>query len=309
MPCFKPRDAYRSKVKKSDGKFVISFQPALKDNKAWDPLKIPCQKCLGCRYERSRQWAIRICCEQQTHELSCWITLTYEKMPANNSLNKTDWQKFMKRLRKWIYTHEDKQRKIGYFMAGEYGEQFQRPHFHACIFNFDFLDKEFAGFTKKGQPLYHSTLLDRLWTHGIANVSPLTYENAVYTAKYIMKTMLDEDNIAPAHYNGRLPEFCLMSRNPPLGRDFYLKYRDQVYNNDTFTLSNGKKVRPPKRFDDWFKKNYPQAFEKIKQKRMLAAEKSPENAPYRLREREKNFRIRQQKLMEVKNDTKRIRSV
>ena len=45
-------------------------------------------------------------------------------------------KKFMKRLRKRF-----KGKRIRFYMCGEYGEQFDRPHFHACIFGVDFPDK------------------------------------------------------------------------------------------------------------------------------------------------------------------------
>ena len=44
----------------------------------------------------------------------------------------------MKRLRKKYGS------KIRFFQCGEYGELYGRPHYHACLLNFDFPDKEYA---------------------------------------------------------------------------------------------------------------------------------------------------------------------
>ena len=73
------------------------------------------------------------------HTSNCFITLTYapEHCPKDMSLNYEDFQLFMKRLRK-RYTGKT----IRFYMAGEYGESFDRPHYHACIFGFDFEDKK-----------------------------------------------------------------------------------------------------------------------------------------------------------------------
>ena len=45
------------------------------------------------------------------------------------TLQKSDLQKFFKRLRK--KTHE----KISYYAVGEYGDNTQRPHYHIILFN------------------------------------------------------------------------------------------------------------------------------------------------------------------------------
>ena len=123
-------------------------------------LQLPCGKCLGCRLERSRQWAMRCMHEASLYERNCFITLTYNDahLPANRNLEYSDFQKFMKRFRKRFPST-----KIRFYMAGEYGEKFGRPHFHACIFNFDFPDRKYLKTTGSGSKLYTSKLLESLW--------------------------------------------------------------------------------------------------------------------------------------------------
>ena len=65
-------------------------------------LELPCGQCIGCRLERSRQWAVRCLHEASLHENNSFITLTYDEasMPPGGSLCYRDFQLFMKRLRK-----------------------------------------------------------------------------------------------------------------------------------------------------------------------------------------------------------------
>ena len=133
MPCFCPLEGWRSKDRSSTGKRKIVFNPrdALRDM----PVTVPCGQCIGCRLERSRQWAVRCIHEASLHEDNCFITLTYDDahLPTDLSLNVSHFQKFMKRLRKRFGEG------IRFFHCGEYGENFGRPHYHACLFTSDIL--------------------------------------------------------------------------------------------------------------------------------------------------------------------------
>ncbi|WP_217268498.1 rolling circle replication-associated protein, partial [Lactobacillus helveticus] len=74
-----------------------------------------------------------------------------------------------------------------FYMAGEYGESFDRPHFHACLFGLDFSDKKFYKTTKTGSILYTSKILEELWPFGYSTVGDVSFESAAYVARYIMK--------------------------------------------------------------------------------------------------------------------------
>lgn len=40
---------------------------------------IPCGKCIGCRIDKARDWAVRISCEALTSKYRSWfLTLTYD---------------------------------------------------------------------------------------------------------------------------------------------------------------------------------------------------------------------------------------
>ena len=136
MPCFHPLTGYLARDANASGKRSIVFDPKLAlgvDVKR----QVPCGRCIGCRLERSRQWAMRCVHEASLYKNNCFITLTFNDyyLPKDGSLHVEHFQKFMKRLRKRFGSG------VRYFQCGEYGELLRRPHYHACLFNFDFPDR------------------------------------------------------------------------------------------------------------------------------------------------------------------------
>ena len=138
MPCYNPLKGYRSRTLNASGKRSIVFN--LREGYVDQPIEVPCGQCIGCRLERSRQWAVRCVHEASLYKNNCFVTLTYsdDKLPSDGSLHFDHFQKFMKRLRRF---YDDS--RIRFFHCGEYGEQYSRPHYHCCLFNFDFVDKKF----------------------------------------------------------------------------------------------------------------------------------------------------------------------
>lgn len=230
-----------------------------------------CGQCIGCRLEKSRQWAVRCVHEAQLHKHNCYITLTYndQHVPIDNSLNHRDFQLFMKRLRK---RYEPK--IIRYYMAGEYGERNQRPHFHACIFNHDFDDKKYLRKTPSGNILYTSPTLEQIWTQGYSSIGTLTFESAAYIARYIMKKItgvnqqkhyekLDEKT---GEIKRKEPEYNNMSRRPGIGQNWLRKYKTDIYPQGTLII-NGHKARPPRYYDQEYKKSNPMQYKALISKR------------------------------------------
>ena len=150
MPCYHPLSAYHI-VPQSGNDFrgEISF-PEPKTNLQYHQVNLPCGQCVGCRLERSRQWAMRCVHESQLYEKNCFITLTYNNdfIPPGNTLVVKHFQDFMKRLRK---KYGD---GIRFFHCGEYGEKTGRPHYHAILFNHDFDDKYYWRTTKLKHKCY-----------------------------------------------------------------------------------------------------------------------------------------------------------
>lgn len=245
MACYHPLQAYRT----SDGSVV--FQQ-LRRYDVIASISLPCGQCVGCRLERSRQWAMRCLHEASLYDRNCFITLTYseEKCPLDGSLNYSHFQNFMKRLR-FKYG-----RNIRFYMCGEYGPLHGRPHYHACLFNHDFSDRELWKTTQSGSKLYRSAELEQLWPDGFSSVGEVNFESAAYVARYIMKKITgDMAKIAYASTDpetGEItfatPEFNHMSLKPGIGARWLEKYCEDVFPVD-YIVVRGIKMKPPKYYD------------------------------------------------------------
>lgn len=248
MGCDFPIKAYRSSEKSEGGKLLLTFNP-LKALNSTSPFEVPCNNCMGCRLDRSLQWATRIVHESKMWERNSFLTLTYdaENLPTNYSLDVRHTQLFMKRLR------ESLPQKIRFFGCGEYGEKGGRPHYHIIIFNHDFNDKILYTI-KNGNKLYTSTTLTNLWQLGHATTGDVTPESAAYVARYTTKKYtgkLVADHyyrLSPVdgQYYSVKPEFGVMSRRPGIGATWLEKFRDDVFPSG-FIVVDGQK-RPPPRF-------------------------------------------------------------
>ncbi len=155
-------------------------------------INIPCSKCVGCRYSRSQSWAVRCFHESSLYDRNCFVTLTYNNscLPNPPSLVPRHFQLFMKRLRFRYGSH-----RIRFFHCGEYGSKYGRPHYHACLFNFDFPDKVFHT-SIRSKPYYVSDSLSNLWPYGFSLISDLTFSSAAYVARYIVKKSFSPSKFA-----------------------------------------------------------------------------------------------------------------
>lgn len=256
MPCYHPLQAYQC----ADGLVVFS---ELGRYDLVRSMQLNCGQCIGCRLERSRQWAMHCVHEASLYEQNCFITLTYndEHVPPEGSLLYRDFQLFMKRLRRRFFSS-----KIRYFMCGEYGEDLGRPHFHACLFNFNFADKTPWRTVTSGTRLFRSPDLELLWPSGFSSIGEVTFESAAYVARYVMKKVTGE--AADAHYFGREPEFCHMSLKPGIGSDWLRLYWPEVVTHGTCRF-NGIDVSPPRFYTRRMKRL--EAWEKVEFARDIAA--------------------------------------
>ncbi|AXL14443.1 replication initiator protein [Microviridae sp.] len=229
----------------------------------------PCGKCIGCRLDYSRAKAVRAMHELESHERSSFVTLTYDdrnlvygEKAIAPTLVKRDLQLFWKQLRRRI-----EPRKISYMASGEYGENTERPHYHAIIFGEDFSDdREFWKQSESGN-LYTSQLLSDAWGNkGHAVFGAVTFESAAYVASYTIKKLNGE--MAKSEYDdlGRIPPFGAMSTKPAIGRRWIEKNLKDVYNHDS-VIMRGHEQRPPRYYDEIKKVLDPESFKEIQRSR------------------------------------------
>lgn len=180
-----------------------------------------CGQCLPCRIDHRRVWSHRIMLESTLHDDSAFVTLTYEdeKLPKNGSLNKEHIQKWLKRLRRDIQPQ-----KIRYFLAGEYGDNSWRPHYHAALFGYPSCERGRTDHRLK-RCCGPCEKLARTWGYGSVDVGQLEPESAQYIAKYVTKKLTQPDSDKNRKWRERtwtllgkrIPEYAQMSLNPGIG--------------------------------------------------------------------------------------------
>lgn len=280
MACYHPIPAYRARYAGPNGKRGIVFKA--KDSNG-TMLEVPCGQCIGCRLQRSKDWAVRMMHEAQMHEDNAFITLTYdnEHLPADGSLNKEHFQDFMKRMRARLAPT-----RIRFFHCGEYGEKFARPHYHAIIFGYGFPDRTLYKDTGETK-LYTSAFLADCWGHGFTTVGDVTFDSAAYVARYVVKKITGEK--ADDHYwkvneeTGEIhriePEYTTMSRNPGIASSWYDKWGDEVFPADS-VIQNGHEIKPPRYYDKLFEEHHGD-LDAIKRERARKGEKHKKDQTWR----------------------------
>ena len=197
MPCFHPIPAWRT----AGGEVRLNRE--MRDS---EPLALPCGQCLGCRTSNARTWALRCHLELQDHRDASFITLTYDDKYLPPTLVKDHLSDFIRALRKKT-KRVDPTRAIRFFASGEYGEQNERPHYHAILFGLD------------NPELVHDT-----WRKGHTHSGAVTPKSISYVAGYTSKKIgfrkeaaterVDPETGECYHWQ---PPFILMSRRPGIG--------------------------------------------------------------------------------------------
>lgn len=166
--------------------------------------KFECGHCPECLQKKSRLWALRATMEAKVSP-AVMVTLTYdtykyvdgklsnfEEMPTDPSipLSKPDCQKFIKRLRKHF-----KNCTIKYILTAERGKRTHRAHYHAILFGITFDDLVKYKKSDRGNWIYKSKTLEKIWSHGICTVDCInvTAKTARYCTKYCAKDAGAED--------------------------------------------------------------------------------------------------------------------
>lgn len=190
--------------------------------------QFPCGHCIMCRNQKAREWAVRCLHEADYWESSTFLTLTYrdESLPANQSLDKEELQKFFKRLRKQL---SKQNRKIKHFSCGEYGEDKGRPHYHSIVFGVNAeTDRE---------------IIEEAWGHGLIDISIVCYETCQYVGGYMSKDDPWKD------YGKREKPFRLVSNGFGL-RHIENKANNQQYCENLYMKARGVKMALPKYYKD-----------------------------------------------------------
>lgn len=255
MRCTSPRTVGFA----ADGKTIC--WSSKKYSKEFATFQLPCGKCISCRLQYARSWAIRCVHEASMYEKNSFITLTYSNENLKSpKLIYEDFQKFVKKVRKrpyfrpdgtWVHESADPE-PLGYIVAGEYGEQTKRPHWHTIMFNYEPRDRVLKYTTERGDQVYTSNELDRLWGHGHAEFGSVTLESAGYCARYSAKKLVhgkDEDHDFK-------PIFKVSSKQA-IGKRWLEKYWADVFQAGRITIDGKIIGNIPRYYEKWLKEHKP----------------------------------------------------
>lgn len=258
---------------------------------------IPCGKCIGCRLEYSKQWATKGLYESLEHKENWFLTLTYDEknLPEAGTmidpntgeekgqnpfgtLKNTDFTNFIKKLRTY-YERKYNHKGIRFMGCGEYGSKGQRPHYHIILFNLPIpIEKlRFHEYNENYEAMYRCTEIEEIWGKGIVVAAEVNWNTCAYVARYITKKVGIPTQ--KEYYNclGVEEEFFRMSRRPGIGRAYYEKNKDKIYEKDELIIQKYgggvMKVRPPKYYDKLYDIENPEQFEKIKKQRKKEQER------------------------------------
>lgn len=184
---------------------------------------VACHKCWQCASNRINDYCGRAIAESHYSKKTLAITLTYGDgdTPEAAILTYSDVQKFMKRVRHYYG-------EVRYIVAGEYGGEKGRAHWHIILFfkgkypnilEPNLLKKSVLEMNPTGTVLEKTAdmclerkINNELWPHGYMFVEQPCYGAFRYILKYVMK---EQEHGKTAVRN------LGMSKQPPLGHEYF----------------------------------------------------------------------------------------
>jgi hypothetical protein len=145
------------------------------------------------------------------------LTYSDNNLPEFGSLCKSDYQLFLKRLRFHFAGT-----RVKYFLCGEYGDKYERPHYHLILFGIgvDSLD------CYKHGKHYVSRLLNDLWSYGYNTVGSVTPKSVNYVASYCQKKKFTVNRYNYYDSTNRIPPFTACSNG--IGLSWCMAHADKL---------------------------------------------------------------------------------
>lgn len=202
-------------------------------------MMVDCGKCLNCLIKR--QIHLQFLAQRELIDVyrsgrgASFVTLTYDDdhLPLTDSghvtLRKADVQNFLKRIRRQMdYYHESVPFKVIY--CGEYGDQFQRPHYHLVFLGLT--DVQVAKYSRK------------LWRHGLCDIGVLAQGGLRYVLKYMSKShVVSEVKRLRNNYGVENP---FIHHSVGLGKDWILRHLHDIADHNYQFEVNGKRYFYPR---------------------------------------------------------------
>lgn len=239
-------------------------------------VEIPCGHCIGCKLDKSIEWANRVTMEVATSHDCYFLTLTYDDdhLPISKeslipTLKKDDFTKFIHDVRQY-FKRKGYDEPIRFFGCGEYGSTTCRPHLHILLFNCPIpdLSYDFKSISqvdgsvqisqhrsdKTGMYYMFSEVMQEIWGKGNVLIDECNWSTAAYVARYTTKKLDPSNKKDDNLYNqfGIEKEFLRMSTHPGIGYQFFVENIDDIIKYDSITITNNKgasTIKLPRYFD------------------------------------------------------------
>lgn len=214
MSCSNPLRFYPKDIKSSFKESHADYNKLARQRSfgELDYFVIPCRECLNCRIDRQNEFVDRAEYEYIKYGCGAFVTFTYDDVHLfKNSfidsktgetiatINKKDGKDFLNRLNKLVHMESDKLEKKGlpdtlcrkdykYVLTSEYGDKFNRPHFHALFFGLDFA--------------FCERLFWKAWNYqGAIQVGAIKNGGIAYCVKYISSQTFGSENFYKFAYH------------------------------------------------------------------------------------------------------------
>lgn len=183
---------------------------------------VPCGVCLNCRVDRQNSLIDRAEYELFQYRCGAFVTFTFDDYHLEPycfidshtgnkvaTLDRKCGKDFLNRLNKNVHKAVNYAKKKGvdisplcrpdykYILTGEYGDKFNRPHFHCIFFGLDF------AFCKK--------LFYRSWLQGSIQVDPIRQGGIKYAVKYISTQDFGDYKFYKYTYHHLIPPYSVHS--------------------------------------------------------------------------------------------------
>ena len=224
---------------------------------------LPCGHCIACRRERRQDLTVLQSLEASLYDENWFLTLTYDDSKfstgiAPRSLDKQHLRDFVISMRKYCAYHKATFR---FFACGEYGDQYERPHYHLSLFGLSssllgisddedtlitrrkalydggrFLHCKHAQTDSNGNFFWQSDVISDRWRYGNHQIYRANRETFQYVAGYTVKKL--SGDMAKAWLDtGRLLPFFAQSR-PSIGYPWFKRYGSTLAKVDGSKLIN-----------------------------------------------------------------------
>lgn len=204
----------------------------------------PCGRCINCIID-SRSTIEDLCDEElyQRNFCASYLTVTYDDYHLDwrddwhghlvPSLNKLDATKFVKRIRKYMADRKINspilQKDFRYIVAGEYGEDRNRPHLHFVFFGLDYRAA--------------AKMFRECWKYGQQKLLPVKDGCCRYVADYLTKQVKMPENAYDLYERHNI-ERPFFHHSLALGKTLFLRQWDFIKSHDYYYKSRKNVLRP-----------------------------------------------------------------